>query len=301
MKQQIKQEIKKLVEGEVLFSEPLKKYTSFQIGGPAEVLVTPRDIADLQRLISYLYRCDIPYQVLGNGTNLLISDQGLSKVVIKMTDLFNWFKFKSNQLRAGAGAKLPVIAKKAAERGLSGLEFAAGLPASIGGAVIMNAGAGNLGSIGDLITGVKVISSTGELKQYRRNELDFSYRQSNLQKDEQIIIEVELELIPTDSKTVHNKMQKLFLKRKETQPLTMPNAGCIFKNPTDDSAGRLIDQAGGKGLKVGDAQVSTKHANFIVNLGSASAQDVLDLIGKVKKLVNEQCGVELETEIIYLS
>ncbi|MCK8827142.1 UDP-N-acetylmuramate dehydrogenase [Natroniella acetigena] len=300
MKQQIKQEIQDLVKGEVLFSEPLKKYTSFKIGGPAEVLVIPKDTDDLQSLISYLSRYTIPYQILGNGTNLLISDQGLSKVVIKMTDLFNWIKFEGNKIRAGAGTKLPVIAKKAAERGLSGLEFAAGLPASVGGAVIMNAGAGNLGSIGDLITQVKVISPTGKLKQYQRNELDFSYRQSSLQEKEEIVLEVELELRSADKESVHNKIQELLLKRKQTQPLAMPNAGSVFKNPPGDSAGRLIDQAGGKGLRVGDAQVSTKHANFIVNLGTASAQDVLDLICKVKRLVDDRCGVKLETEIVYL-
>ncbi|WP_408955846.1 UDP-N-acetylmuramate dehydrogenase [Natroniella sp. ANB-PHB2] len=300
MKQQIKQEIQDFVKGEVLFSEPLKRHTSFQIGGPAEVLVIPRDIDDLQNLINYLYNHTISYQILGNGTNLLISDQGLSKVVIKMTNLFNWIKFKDTKVKVGSGAKLPVIAKKAAERGLSGLEFAAGLPASVGGAVIMNAGAGNLGSIGDLITQVKVISPTGKLKQYQRRELYFSYRKSNLQEKEEIILEVELELKPADKENVHNKIQELILKRKQTQPLTMPNAGSVFKNPPGDSAGRLIDQAGGKGLRVGGAQVSTKHANFIVNLGSASAQNVLDLICKVKKLVDDYFGVELETEIIYL-
>ncbi len=299
MKRIEKDKIRDLVAGQVLFEEPLKKYTSFQIGGPAEILVIPKDLEDLQKLIKYLYKQQISYQVIGNGTNLLISDQGLRDVVIKLNKVNNIIKFVDNKLITGGGVNLPVLAKKAAQRGLSGLEFATGLPATVGGAVVMNAGT-ELGSIADLLLKVKVLAITGDLKVYEREDLEFNYRSSKFQSHSEIIYEVEMELNKGDKELIIDRMREILVKRKGNQPLSLPNAGCIFVNPSSDSAGRMIDEAGGKGLQIGDAQISTKHANFIVNLGNATAEDVLNLIERVKGLVYNKYGINLEQEIKFL-
>jgi UDP-N-acetylmuramate dehydrogenase len=296
-----KEKISYLIEGDILFDEPLKKHTSFKIGGPAELLVIPKGVKDLEKLIKYLYHNNINYYLIGNGSNLLVSDKGLSDVVIKLPQNNVKLEFVGNRLIASAGLSLPLLSSKAAKKGLSGLEFAMGLPATLGGAIVMNAGIGDLRSIGDLVVKVKTLLTTGEIKLYDSKELDFSYRNSPFQNSKEIIIEAELELIPKDFKEIIKEGRELLSKRKRSQPLRWPNAGCIFKNPPNDSAGRLIDQAGGKGLRVGDAQISTQHANFIINLGAATAEEVLELIGKVEDLVLSKFGVNLKREIIFLS
>ncbi|PRX31114.1 UDP-N-acetylmuramate dehydrogenase [Orenia metallireducens] len=296
-----KKEISSLIEGDILFDEPLKKYTSFKIGGPAELLAIPKGANDLEKLIKYLYQNNINYYLIGNGSNLLVSDRGLSGLVIKLPQKDVKLEFVGNRLIADAGLSLPLLSSKAAKRGLSGLEFAMGLPATLGGAIVMNAGIGDLRSIGDLIIKVKTLLATGEVKIYSSKELDFSYRSSPFQNSKEIILEAELELVPKDSRKIIKESKELLSKRKRSQPLKWPNAGCIFKNPPNDSAGRLIDQAGGKGLRIGDAQISTQHANFIVNLGAATAKEVLELMERVENLVLSKFGVNLKREIIFLS
>jgi len=296
-----KKQISDLIEGDILFDEPLKNHTSFKIGGPAELLVIPKHDKDLEKLIKYLYQNKINYYLIGNGSNLLISDEGLSDVVIKLPQKNVKLEFVGNRLIASAGLSLPLLSTRATKRGLSGLEFAMGLPATLGGAIVMNAGIGDLRSIGDLLVKVKTLSTTGEVKIYNSKELDFSYRSSPFQNSKEIILEAELELVAKDSQEIITEGQQLLSKRKRSQPLKWPNAGCIFKNPPNESAGRLIDQSGGKGLRVGDAQISTQHANFIINLGSATAEEVLELIGKVENLVLNKFGISLKREIIFLS
>lgn len=297
MEEVIKSGLQKKVRGEIKFNESLQKHTSFQVGGPAKVLIIPYDIQDLKEIILYLSQQKIPYIVIGNGTNLLVVDEGISGIVIKMVGTINHIDVDNNQIWAGAGALLPRVAKKAAEAGLSGLEFAAGLPATVGGATVMNAGVGNLNDMSQIINKVRVLTSEGEIKKLSWAQCNFAYRSSRFQSEDLIVLEVELELEAGDPNQIEAKMEELITKRKENQPLSIPNAGCIFKNPADDSAGRLIDEAGGKGMQIGGAKVSEKHANFIVNEQEATAQDILDLIARVRDLVRDKYGVELEREI----
>ncbi|MBM7624382.1 UDP-N-acetylmuramate dehydrogenase [Sporohalobacter salinus] len=301
MKESIKQELTLKVKGKISFEEPLKKHTSFQVGGAAEVFIIPQDVADLQQLMGYLNKTGINQTVIGNGTNLLISDQGISGVVIKLVGGIDEIEIKGQRLIAGGGASLPVVAKQAAEAGLSGLEFASGLPATVGGATVMNAGLKSLNDMSRIIDKVRVVSSTGKLQVFDSDECSFGYRQSRFQRDDSIIVGVEMELKPKDKEEIEAKMKELITNRKENQPLKVPNAGCIFKNPVSDSAGRLIDEAGGKGMQIGGAEVSDKHANFIINKGNATAQDILDLIIEVENLVKEKYGLELEREVQILS
>ncbi|WP_027339301.1 UDP-N-acetylmuramate dehydrogenase [Halonatronum saccharophilum] len=292
--------IKKLTKGEVLVDEPLKNHTYFKIGGPAAILVIPEDVGELKELITYLYQNQIPYRVIGRGSNLLINDAGLSEVVIKLTRINKKIRFAGNKVRVGAGVLLPKLALEVAKKGLSGLEFGIGIPATVGGATFMNAGIGDLRSIGDLLSRVKIIKEDGEIKWYLSEELEFSYRRSSFQGNNDIILEVELILKPGNLKEIEEEMKDLINKRKRSQPISKPNAGCIFKNPKGDSAGRLIDLAGGKGLKVGGAEVSSKHANFIINSGEATAKDVVELISKIEDLVYQKFGVKLVREVKYL-
>ncbi|AGB41703.1 UDP-N-acetylenolpyruvoylglucosamine reductase [Halobacteroides halobius DSM 5150] len=293
MKEKIKEELVSLLTGRVLFNEPLKNHTSFKIGGMAEALIIPQNKEDLRRLITYLSELELPYWIIGNGTNLLVSDQGLKGVVIKLSKL-NKIEINKPTVKAQAGVKLPLLAKKVAKKGLSGLEFGVGLPATVGGAVVMNAGVKEE-EIGKLITKVETLSSTGKLKTY--SNLDFKYRKSIFQDKDEIVLGVELELNPKKPQLIKSRMKEHLAKRKAKQPLSLPNAGCVFKNPPSDSAGRLIDEAGCKGLTVGGAQVSDKHANFIVNIGEATAEDVLSLMGQVEKSVYKKFGVKLNREL----
>ncbi|ADL12288.1 UDP-N-acetylmuramate dehydrogenase [Acetohalobium arabaticum] len=301
MKESIKQELKSKVKGKISFEESLKNHTSFQVGGPAEVLIIPQDIDDLQQLMVYLNRTGVEHTVIGNGTNLLVSDQGISGVVIKLVGGIDGVEIQKQRITAGGGASLPVVAKQAAKVGLSGLEFASGLPATVGGATVMNAGLKSLNHISKVIDKVRVVSSTGELQIFDSSECEFGYRQSRFQLADSVIVGVEMILKPKPKEKIQSKMEELIAKRKKSQPLKMPNAGCIFKNPSSASAGRLIDEAGGKGMQIGGAVVSSKHANFIVNKDNATAQDIMDLIDEVKTLVKEEYGLELVCEVQIIS
>lgn len=301
MKESVKQELKLKVKGKISFEEPLKNHTSFQVGGPAEVLIIPQDIADLQQLMAYLNRIGIEHTVIGNGTNLLVSDQGISGVVIKLVGGIDGIGIQKQRISAGGGASLPAVAKQAAKVGLSGLEFASGLPATVGGATVMNAGLKSLNHMSKVIDKVRIVSPTGELQTLDSSECEFGYRQSRFQTADSVIVGVEMMLKPKPKEKIKSKMEELIVKRKKSQPLKMPNAGCIFKNPDSASAGRLIDEAGGKGMQVGGAVVSSKHANFIVNKDNATARDIMDLIGEVKTLVKKEYGLELECEVQIIS
>jgi len=286
--------IKSSIEGEVLVGHPLAKETYFRIGGQAD-MVFPADRDDLRVLIEFLAEEEIEYRILGNGSNLLVSDQGVSELVIKLNNL-DQIEIMGQNLKASAGVKLPVLARKASAAALSGLEFAAGIPASVGGAIVMNAGAYG-GDMAQVLKRVETITVEGKEKSYTTQDFNFSYRDSYFKDSDEVIVGAEFALTEANKEEIEEKMAEFLGKRKASQPLSLPNAGCIFKNPKDDSAGRLIDVAGGKGMKVGDAMVSKKHANFIVNTGSATASDVLELIEKVKDLVYNDSGVKLEEEV----
>lgn len=280
---------------EVREDEPLWRHVSFRIGGPADVLVIPRSRDELRGVSQWLFRQAMPFTVLGQGSNVLISDRGVRGVVIKIGKGLDRFTFSGEHLTAEAGAGLPHLARAAAERGLSGLEFAAGIPASLAGAVVMNAGAHGH-AMQEIVVSVLVLTPEGDVM-LTPQALGYAYRTSSLQSSRAVVLEVTLHLVRSDPQTVRGRTDEWLRHRTATQPIGPPSSGCIFRNPVGDHAGRLIDLAGGKGLQVGGARVSEVHANYIVNTGEATAAHVLDVMHKVNALVAEKFGVRLEPEI----
>jgi UDP-N-acetylmuramate dehydrogenase len=275
--------------------EPLHRHVSFRVGGPADVLVVPRSVEELRAVAAALVARGLPFVVLGQGSNVLIADAGIRGVVVKIGKGPDQFGFDGEHLRAQAGAGLPHLARAAADRGLAGLEFAAGIPASIGGAVVMNAGAHGH-AMDEIVDGVEVVDAAGT-RRLRGEEMGYAYRTSRLQREPAVVIEATLRLRPSDPADVRARTDAWLRQRSETQPIGPPSSGCVFRNPPGDHAGRLIDLAGGKWLTAGGARVSEIHANYILNTGGATAADVVTLAHKVKGLVAEKFGVELEPEI----
>ncbi|MCK4401621.1 UDP-N-acetylmuramate dehydrogenase [bacterium] len=300
MNKKLTKELPNLIRGEIKFNEFLSKHTSFRIGGPADAWIYPKDISDIKNILTFCNSYNIPVTTIGRGTNVLISDKGIRGVVLNLEQGLCEIRVKADSVICGTGALLSRVLKQAAKEELTGLESAAGIPGTVGGAVCMNAGTKEIRnieyvSIGNLVESVKVIDMNGNVSELGKEGLCFGYRKSNL--SEYIIVEVELKLKRGKEKEINDRISRLLEHKKSTQVLDIPSAGCIFKNPDGHFAGRLIDDAGLKGLVIGDAQVSMKHANFIVNNGNASAQDVLELIRKIKKQVFEKTDIKLEEEI----
>lgn len=289
-------------KGEIRLNEPMSRHTSFRIGGPADVFAVPRDRSDLSLLIRETAARKLPVFILGAGTNLLVRDGGLRGVVISMERISGIKEERRYRsiggmycvVRVEAGAMLPRLLGFAAERGLSGLEFAAGIPGTVGGAVCMNAGTSK-GEIGDVIDSVTMLSPSEEVIK-TREEMEFGYRRASIPAGH-VVVEARLVLRLDDTERIKVRVQDILKRRQQTQPITLPNAGSIFKNPLDEAAGRLIEKAGLKGAAVGDAEVSERHANFIVNKGGAKAGDVIRLMEMVQARVLEVHGVRLEPEI----
>lgn len=284
------------IQGEVLLNEPLARHTTFGIGGNCRVMVIPADENDISGALHFAAGQNMPWTVIGNGSNLLVSDVGFEGMVIKLGKGFEYINPHENHLVCGAAVRLPKIARYAARMGLSGIEFAAGIPASLGGAIIMNAGTSQ-GTIGDTVHSVTAISGFGERIVFQKEDLKFEYRSSVLKNKGYIVTEAVLVLSKRDKQDIDRIMRELLLKRKRAQPLKFKNAGSIFKNPVGGFAGELIEKAGLKGIRYGDAEISSKHANFIVNLGNAKASDVLALIELARSAVKETFGIELQLEI----
>lgn len=280
---------------EVREQEPLRKHVSFRIGGPADLLVIPRAIDELRGVAKWLLAERPPFTVLGQGSNVLVADAGIRGIVVKIGKGVDHVQFEGPRVTAGAGTGLPHLARLAAARGLSGLEFAAGIPASLGGAVVMNAGAHGH-AMQEVVRAVRAVTPDRE-RVFTASGLAYAYRTSALQTTPAIVLEATLELRPSDPATVTQVMGEWLRHRSATQPIGPPSSGCVFRNPPRDHAGRLIDVAGGKGLQVGGAQVSDIHANYIINTGEATAADVVQLMHKVSALVAEKAGVRLEPEI----
>ncbi len=279
----------------VRFNEPLKRHTTFRIGGPCRYFFQPKDTAQLKILLNALKRDKIPFLILGAGSNLLVSDAGLRHAVIRLDSFyFRSIKFRDGFVEAGAGCLLVRLINFALSLGLGGTEFLTGIPGTVGGALLMNAGQSGTG-IGSLVEDIKVIDRSGNIKCLGRKDLKFGYRVSNLSR--YIILSARLKLFKVDVKASREKIKGYLTRRRIGQDWSMPSAGCIFKNPQSDSAGRLIDLCGLKGFKVHDAAVSSKHANFIVNLGNATSRDVLELIKLVQRMVRKKFKVDLKTEI----
>lgn len=284
---------------ELLLEEPMAKHTSFRIGGPADVLAQPADEAELAALLKRAGEHAVPVTLIGNGSNLLVRDKGIRGLVIKLSNLFNSITVDGNVLTFGSGISLAMASKKAASLSLSGLEFAVGIPGTIGGAVYMNAGAYD-GEMAKVVTSVRVMDREGKISELKASELAFAYRHTALQNSGLIVTSVTCVLQPGEADAIAAKMADFSQRRIAKQPLELPSAGSMFKRPPGYFAGTLIDQTGLKGYTVGGAQVSTKHAGFVVNVGGATAQDVLQLISDVQSKVFAAHGVRLEPEVLVL-
>jgi len=289
-------ELTELLPGRVRADEPMKKHTSWRIGGPADIFVEPGSRQELQLVVFYARNRGAALTVIGAGSNFLVSDSGIRGIVVKIGNGLGRVSIVGNEIIAEAGAKLAKVAAMARDAGLGGFEFSAGIPGTVGGAVIMNAGA-NGSSVSALVQKVMVLSFDGDFCYKSKEDMRFGYRTSILQSEPTIVVEVNFTCYPREKELIRKEMACYLARRKASQPLRYPNAGSVFKNPPGDSAGRLIEAAGLKGMRVGDAQISTLHANFIINLGSATARDVLTLIDRAREIVNNRFGVELQPEI----
>ncbi|MBI4402229.1 MAG: UDP-N-acetylmuramate dehydrogenase [Nitrospirae bacterium] len=281
------------VRGEVRFNAPLRDFTSFRIGGPADVLVFPADVEDLCRLVRQARAAKVPIFVIG-GTNLLVRDKGIRGVVVSLSKLNAIKDEPHGVVYAEGGVGMPTLMRHAISRSLGGLEWAAGIPGTVAGCVVMNAGT-RLGEMKEAVKAVRLVDPTGRIVDCPASAIEFSYRRARLPRG--IVVGVWLQLNPAAREKIESVVKEYLRYRKDTQPLTLPSAGCVFKNPGREAAGRLIETVGLKGARVGDAQVSEKHGNFVVNLGRASAADVIALIKKVGRTVEEKTGVTLELEL----
>ncbi len=291
------EELRRHLAGEVRLNEPLREHTTFRIGGPADVFVIPKGEADLALTLRLSHEHGVPCRPIGGGTNLLVSDAGVRGVVVKIWKPLGEIDFQGCRVKVGAGAPLPKLAKLAADRGLGGLEFAGGIPGTVGGAIVMNAGAHG-GDIGRLVRLVRLYDRTGTCFDQPPEYFEFTYRTSRLQRERHWVVAwVELELEPREPAVILEAMKAYAARRRRTQPLGLPSSGSIFRNPPGDYAGRLIEAAGLKGLRCGDAEVSPVHANFIVNVGQATANDVMRLITQVRQAVYDKFGVSLQLEV----
>ncbi|MCZ6676843.1 MAG: UDP-N-acetylmuramate dehydrogenase [Candidatus Poribacteria bacterium] len=277
------------------FDEPLSKHTYFGIGGPAAAYVEVNSIGELAAVAQLKRRWNVPVAIIGRGSNLLVSDAGYTGIVVRLIGVFDQLEFDGNHVHVGAGVSLPRLSKTAARHGLSGVEFALGIPGSVGGALIMNAGAWG-SSFGDVVEHVEVMTDEGKLIRLGHDDAGFGYRHSGLNAYF-CATSALLQLTSGDVKTITDCMNTLYQKKIASQPFAEENSGCMFKNPPDNSAGKLIDECGLKGYRIGGAKVSEIHANFILNLDNATAQDVLELVCHIQTCVKQDKGVDLEMEV----
>ncbi len=286
-------------EEDILINEPMKKHTTFRIGGEAECLVRISKWQQLSILIPYLQKVEAPYFILGNGSNLLISDQGYKGIVLQLSNRLNALSYEGNCIVAEAGALMSQVAAFAMEHSLTGLEFASGIPGTIGGGVVMNAGAYG-GEMQQIIESVTVMNNEGEILELSNDTMEFGYRTSIIKSRPFIVLAVKLRLQPGNREEILAKMSELASRRKEKQPLEYASAGSTFKRPEGNFAGKLIMDAGLRGYSVGGARVSEKHCGFVINAGNATASDVAEVIREVQDRVKDKFGISLETEVIFL-
>lgn len=301
MDQRFIEELQAVVGAEHLrLHEPMSRHTTFRVGGPADVMVLPRR-ADLPQVIRLCKKQEVPYNIFGNGSNLLVGDQGIRGVVIKISKVMDTLSIPEDgrgawEITAEAGVSLARAANFAAAQGLGGMEFAAGIPGTIGGAVVMNAGAYG-GEMADLIRSVSVLTKDGIQKELMNGELGFGYRTSCILKEEYLVLAAVLRLSRKEPTEIEARMKEIRQQRTEKQPLTYPSAGSTFKRPQGNFAGKLIEDAGLAGYQIGGAQVSRKHCGFIVNCGDATAADIRALIEAVQDKVYRQFDIRLEPEV----
>lgn len=277
---------------------PLARYTYLRIGGPAQYFATPNDLVELERLMLWARAAGLPMRIIGGGSNLLVSDEGVGGLVVSLRRACGGMQFNGPRVTAGAAVMLPALARAAAERGLGGLEFAVGIPGSVGGALQTNAGIGDGRCIGPLVQEVEIFGGRG-FQTLSRYEIRFEYRQSSLRGAGVMVVGATLLLEPRDSEEIQAGMRRLLEARAATQPTAEPNAGSMFRNAEGDFAGRLIEAAGCKGLGEGGVRVSERHANFFVHDGTGRASDVVALMGEVQRRVLEMHGIWLTPEIVW--
>lgn len=288
--------VKKQLQGiEIYFNEPLSKYTNTKTGGPADILALPKSIEEVKQVIQWTNDHDTALTVLGNASNLIVKDGGIRGVVMILTQL-NEIKVINNQILAQSGALLVDVAQVAGQESLTGMEPLSGIPGSVGGAVFMNAGAYG-GEIAQVVKSVLVIDRQGQLKTYRGNELRFGYRHSRLQDEDEIVLQATFELSYGNQTEIINHMREYSFLRASKQPLEYPSCGSVFKRPQGHYTGKLIHDAGLQGFQIGGAQVSKKHAGFIVNVDHATATDYQNVIRHVQTVIKDKFNVELETEV----
>ncbi|MGN0334764.1 MAG: UDP-N-acetylmuramate dehydrogenase [Lachnospiraceae bacterium] len=291
------EKLQKLLGNEkVLENELLSAHTTFRIGGPAKYFVMPETPEEMAAVMKLCREENVPYFILGNGSNLLAGDGGYDGVIIQLYKNFGKIKIEGTRVTAQAGAMLIRVAKEAGKAGLTGLEFASGIPGTIGGAMVMNAGAYG-GEMKDVVTAVTVLTKEGEIRKLSCEEMNFGYRRSVVEEAGYLVLEAEMELKEGDPETIEACMEELTARRKEKQPVEFPSAGSTFKRPEGYFAGKLIMDAGLRGYSVGGAKVSEKHCGFVINTGGATAADVIQLMEDVKAEVRKRFGVTLEPEV----
>ncbi|OLS42016.1 UDP-N-acetylmuramate dehydrogenase [Bacillus sp. MRMR6] len=290
-------QLQELNIGTVKSNEPLARHTTMKIGGPADLLVEPSSIENLTKVMELIRKQNLPWTAIGRGSNLLVSDKGIEGIVIKLGPGLDTLTIAGTEITVGAGHSLVSLSTMISKKGLSGLEFASGIPGSVGGAVYMNAGAHG-SDISRILTEAHILFEDGTMEWLSNEAMEFSYRTSVLQKKRPgVVLEAKFKFTEGDKSAIVAQMQKNKDYRKETQPWNSPCAGSIFRNPLPHFAGRLIEDAGLKGYSIGGAKISEMHGNFIVNAHNATAKDVLDLIEHVKVTIDQLYGVKIETEV----
>ncbi len=292
-----KKEDKLRIKGRVVINQPVKELTSIKIGGSADFFVIPEDLDDLKKVLSFCGKRNLPFFIMGNGSKLLVRDNGFRGVIIKLGKSFKAIVSKGNQVRVGAGADLAALVDFVAQKSLPGLESLLGIPGTVGGAIAKNVSAFGE-TLSDKILSVKVLDGNNSCLVLSKRDIDFGYRTSTfLHNKELVIIEARLELLSGKKEEIILRSKQARERRILTQPLSFSSAGCIFKNPSSHPAGFLIQEAGCLGMKVGNAQVSLQHANFIINKGNATARDVISLIEQVREKVEDKFAISLELEL----
>ena len=291
------EKLQKLIgEAKVLANEPMASHTTFRIGGPADYFVMPETVEELRDILALCKEEGLPYFILGNGSNLLVGDKGFRGVVIQLYKNFDGLSIEGTRVTAKSGAMLIRVAKEAGKAGLTGLEFASGIPGTIGGAMVMNAGAYG-GEMKDVVTAVTVLTKDGDIKTLTGSEMNFRYRGSVVEDEGYIVLEAVMELKEGNLEEIQARIDELSLQRRTKQPIEYPSAGSTFKRPEGYFAGKLIQDTNLRGYQVGGAQVSEKHCGFVINAGAATAADVMQLMQDVSDKVNAQFGVTLEPEV----
>ena len=296
MKYKLKELLQKEINGLILIDEKMDNHTYFKTGGPTELFIEPESLKELKVSLKILKENKYPYYIIGNGTNILVSDDGYKGAVVKIGNKLNSISIKGNIVETGAGTLLSSLSKAACKEGLRGLEFASGIPGFVGGAVAMNAGAYH-GEMKDIIDYVVCLDQKNNVKTYTNKEMNFRYRNSIVKDEDLIVLKMGILLERGDTNEIKDKISLLTRLRKEKQPIEMPSAGSTFKRPSEGFAAKLIEDSGLKGLRYGDAMVSDKHSGFIVNCGKAKTSEILSLMRIVRERVQEKYSIELEPEV----